>query len=845
MNFKIQTRPNPIFESMDEFSLNKVLGTGAFADVYEATHTPTGDKYAVKRIDFKKISILDRENVEKELEVHVGLDYEFIVRMIDFILETDVLYMILEICSNGNLYRYMNRRKLRLYDIKKIFRQTCLAIQYLHSFDIIMRDLKPENIILDDQNNIKMCDFGWAAKEDDVEYCKIKAGTYAYMSPESLLEQIQTKSSDIWSLGVFLYELYYNKEVFPGEDGEEVMAAVIKNDIQFTPEIDSEGKELILSLLKYEIKDRPTIQSVLSHSYFQSLFDVGFLDPREKEKKVQEDVQKGSSNENQPIIDNVKEKEDDKKNERIEKDREKSPQSVTHHILKVDKDHTKEQANIIEMEKSEKEELIETNLIETSCNIASNNQGDAGQKEKPKITFKAQELIFRYKNAPHDLLRNTKLNHIKSPSNYPKQGESKTEDHPRELSNPLPSHLTDFGKVIPKDKLGDEGKVSEQKKRISLETYFKNHHPILIPKLSKMTSETSNVSLKAIGKGVHASNNLNVKVLSNEKYHHKLVKNKTDDIPSNSNIAQRLKPDSQVTMTDLGITALHGSSKNRQIDNKLANQEYYSTYKETGYPFETHYSHHSKTPVKVTQHSLMSKTHTSGFKKFVIDNSNFNSRDNLEYRSTQGNDSKRSNPENANGLAPFENVYSQTSEGFMPKNHESITNSNVYKPKKRYEIIMNTVERVNQPQSESTPVTSKAINTDFAQIPTKSLVATTHEIPKMTNNFVLPVTSETSKIPISNKYYLTTTPISSIVTSAQYEQEKRNKKFIFGNEGLSSKLFQNHDFRLGEVTSVKNKERDNRSTYDVSPARKKVVYKLDKNNEYSKSTVTFEQFERP
>lgn len=285
MSFKIQTRPNPIFKSMDDFSLNKVLGTGAFAVVYEACHLTTGNKYAIKRIDFSRISSLDRENVEKELEVHVNLEHPFVVRMVDFLLEANVLYMILELCTNGNLYRLMNRSRLRLYDIKKFFRQTCLAIQYLHGLNIVMRDLKPENIILDNKSCIKMCDFGWAAKEDDFEYCKITAGTYAYMSPESLQEKLQAKSSDIWSLGVLLYELYYNKEPFPGENSEEIMKLITKNQIKFEPEIDIEGKELILALLKIDPNQRPLIQQILDDKFFKSLMEMGFVDPDSQMKK--------------------------------------------------------------------------------------------------------------------------------------------------------------------------------------------------------------------------------------------------------------------------------------------------------------------------------------------------------------------------------------------------------------------------------------------------------------------------------------------------------------------------------------------------------------------------------
>ena len=86
----------------------------------------------------------------------------------------------------------------------------------MHNKGFIMRDLKPENLLLDSKMNIKLCDFGWAAHMNDEEYRKLKSGTYAYMSPESLKGELQGKQSDIWSLGILLYELNYKKEPFSG-----------------------------------------------------------------------------------------------------------------------------------------------------------------------------------------------------------------------------------------------------------------------------------------------------------------------------------------------------------------------------------------------------------------------------------------------------------------------------------------------------------------------------------------------------------------------------------------------------------------------------------------------------
>ena len=78
-----------------------------------------------------------------------------------------------------------------------------------------MRDLKPENCLLTHDNRIKICDFGWACKFNDEEhYLKLQAGSLPYMSPESLRGDTSTQKTDIWSLGILLYELFFNKEPF-------------------------------------------------------------------------------------------------------------------------------------------------------------------------------------------------------------------------------------------------------------------------------------------------------------------------------------------------------------------------------------------------------------------------------------------------------------------------------------------------------------------------------------------------------------------------------------------------------------------------------------------------------
>ena len=93
------------------------------------------------------------------------------------------------------------------------FIQTCSAIQYLHSIDLVHRDLKPENLLIDELNNVKLCDFGWCVKLDENPrntFC----GTYEYMAPEVVKEEPYSKAIDVWSIGVLLYELLHGYSPF-------------------------------------------------------------------------------------------------------------------------------------------------------------------------------------------------------------------------------------------------------------------------------------------------------------------------------------------------------------------------------------------------------------------------------------------------------------------------------------------------------------------------------------------------------------------------------------------------------------------------------------------------------
>lgn len=245
------------------------MGNGAFASVIEAMHIQSKRKYAIKQVNLLKIAPVDYENVFKELEIHSRINSPFLVRMYDFWKEGAMIHIVLELCPGGNLYRFMNMNNLSETEIRRFFVHATLGIKYLHSQGVIMRDLKPENIVLDARCNAKICDFGWAADVKDTAYCSIKAGTYAYMSPESLSGTLQNEKSDVWSLGVFLYELMYNKEPYQGNSCSSMLRAIRDTKIEFPNKGLVGANQLIVEVLKFGVRERPSLKFILTSQFFQ------------------------------------------------------------------------------------------------------------------------------------------------------------------------------------------------------------------------------------------------------------------------------------------------------------------------------------------------------------------------------------------------------------------------------------------------------------------------------------------------------------------------------------------------------------------------------------------------
>lgn len=257
------------------------LGEGSFAKVKMVVSKDNpSQKYAMKTINIRGDK--DRIQVFKEIQFHQSLLHENIIRFEDYIDNKKEIHIFLELAENGDLFSHINRVRCSETELARFFVQTCRAMQYMHHKNIMHRDLKPENILLDAGYNIKVCDFGWSAEFNESVPRETLCGTFEYMAPEVLLRKKQTTKTDVWALGILLYELFHGNAPFRGRRLEEVLERISKNTLAFKRTLNPLAKDLIARILKFYPHERPTVDQILESDFVKEFLNgpVARREPR-------------------------------------------------------------------------------------------------------------------------------------------------------------------------------------------------------------------------------------------------------------------------------------------------------------------------------------------------------------------------------------------------------------------------------------------------------------------------------------------------------------------------------------------------------------------------------------
>lgn len=235
----------PGYELNHRYKIIKSLGEGGMANVYLAHDLVLDRDVSVKllRLDLRDDPSTKRR-FEREAMAATQLNDPHIVGIYDVGEEHGIQYMVMEYVKGTDLKTYIqDHYPIPLPQVIDIMEQVLAAVQTAHANGIIHRDLKPQNILIDDNKNIKITDFGiaMAASQNSMTQTNSLLGSVHYLSPEQARGSIATPQSDIYSLGIILFELLTGQVPFEGETAVSIALKHFRDEIpsvrKFNPQI--------------------------------------------------------------------------------------------------------------------------------------------------------------------------------------------------------------------------------------------------------------------------------------------------------------------------------------------------------------------------------------------------------------------------------------------------------------------------------------------------------------------------------------------------------------------------------------------------------------------------------
>jgi len=247
-----------------DLKFSKKIGKGNFGEVYDGEYL--GTRVAIKKLYFVDDDFMQKY-IEREMDTLTGLSHPNIVQLIGLCIETDDMYIVTEFVSGGDLRSKLKETTLAIDWMTRlsIGRDIALAMNYLHSKNIMHRDLKSHNLLVAEGWKIKVCDFGLArsAPNNSDRNLMTIVGTNEWMAPEVAMGENYALSADVFSYGMVLFEIITREK--PPQRKLKDMYAFVSDDYksQCSPDMPPELWKLLIDCTAHTPQDRPTFKDVV------------------------------------------------------------------------------------------------------------------------------------------------------------------------------------------------------------------------------------------------------------------------------------------------------------------------------------------------------------------------------------------------------------------------------------------------------------------------------------------------------------------------------------------------------------------------------------------------------
>lgn len=277
----------------DKFEIIDCLKKDTLTCVYIANHTFLGKKIILKTLKTDELddkSILER--FKREAKILAQLDHKNLIKVFDFGSYKNFVYISFEYFESKNLREVIKNNNLSLEDKRSLVIQLLMALNAAHKKNIVHRDIKPENILVNTNLHLKIADFGLAliSNENNLTQNSSIVGTPGYMSPEQIRGE-KSQQTDLFSLGIVIYELYTGKNPFLGDNVSETINNILNKKeedyIEQLKVIPEDIRQIVQSLLKKNLRERPKTASEVLNILDNSSDGKNYKNEFKNRKKIQ------------------------------------------------------------------------------------------------------------------------------------------------------------------------------------------------------------------------------------------------------------------------------------------------------------------------------------------------------------------------------------------------------------------------------------------------------------------------------------------------------------------------------------------------------------------------------